>query len=81
LLKNPFPAKEIELLSPPFPIDISQTAKYIELTLQLHKNYMKREVGVLKNLYTCLRVAPPPEALRFSSIWQRSPQVTSYVTH
>jgi len=25
---------------------------------------MKREVGVLKNLYTCLRVAPPPEALR-----------------
>jgi len=35
-----------------------------KFTLQLHKNYMKREAGVLKNFYTCLRVAPPPEILR-----------------
>ena len=48
------------------------------LTLQLHKNYMKREVGVLERLYsgTFKRFAT-----EFPSISQRSPQVTSYVPH
>jgi hypothetical protein len=47
-------------------------------TLQLHKNYIKREVGVLKNLNsgTFKRFAT-----QFSSLLQKSPQVTSYVTH
>jgi hypothetical protein len=50
----------------------------VKLTLQLHKNYMKREVGVLESLYsgTFKRFAT-----KVSSIPQRSPQVTSNVPH
>ncbi len=39
---------------------------------------MKREVGVLENLYSGTSKL---FATQFSDISQRSPQVTSYVTH
>ena len=48
------------------------------ITSQLRKNYIKREAGVLEKLYsgTFKRLAT-----LFSSKTQRSPQVTSYVSH
>jgi len=48
------------------------------LSSQLRKNYIKREAGVLENLYsgTFIRLAT-----LFSSKNQRPLQVTSYVTH
>ena len=50
----------------------------IVFTLQLHKNYMKREVGVLEILYSGTFKWL---ATKVSSIPQRSPQVTSNVPH
>ena len=49
-----------------------------EITSQLHKIIWKGGVGVLKSLYsgTSKRFT-----LQFSSIPQRSPLVTSHVTH
>jgi len=44
----------------------------------LHKNYMKREVGVLESLYSGTFKWL---ATKVSSIPQRSPQVTSNVPH
>jgi hypothetical protein len=63
------------------------------LTFQLHKNYIKREVGVLggfagKSPHNAAGIFPKLYsgtfnrlATPFSSKIQRPPQVTSYVTH
>jgi len=50
----------------------------VRFTSQLHKNYIKREAGVLENLYggTFKRLAT-----LFSSKTQRPHQMTSYVPH
>ena len=64
--------------SPPGPTsNIGSKAPSKKLTSQLRKNYITREVGVLKNLDsgTFKRLATP-----FSSKNQRPPKGTSYVT-
>jgi len=59
-------------------LEIHFNAVLMKYTSQLRKNYIKREAGVLENLYsgTFKRLAT-----LFSSKTQRPPQVTSYVPH